>query len=190
MPRTSRTPYAILGALSQGPMSGYDVRQLFDREGMFFWNESYGQIYPILKRLHSKGHVEMKVEERAVGPERKLYSLTDEGRAELLRWLRQPATPHSTRDEYLLKLHFAQAERPSVALASIEKLRDDLEAAIERLSEERAVLQQDPPEPPERLYRDLTMRWAEIYHEARLKWCQEAIEQMQEAMGTSADANS
>ena len=188
MPRTSRTPYAILGALSQGSMSGYDVRQLFDREGMFFWNESYGQIYPMLKRLHSQGHVEMTVEEREVGPERKLYSLTDKGRAELTRWLRQPATPHSTRDEYLLKLHFAQADRPSVALASIEKLHDEVEAATERLSEERAELQELTPDQQERLYHDLTMRWAELYHEARIKWCREANDRMQEAMDTSPDA--
>ena len=52
------TPNALLGLLSLGPMSGYDIRQLIPRSIGYFWNESYGQIYPGLKRLAAAGLVE------------------------------------------------------------------------------------------------------------------------------------
>ena len=49
--RESRSRYAVLGALTIAPMSGYDLRAFFDQSVRFFWNESYGQIYPELRRL-------------------------------------------------------------------------------------------------------------------------------------------
>lgn len=53
----NRSRYAILGALTIRPMSGYDIRQFFAKSVSHFWDESYGQIYPILKGLHSEGLV-------------------------------------------------------------------------------------------------------------------------------------
>ena len=63
------TPNALLGLLSLGPMSGYDIRQLIPRSIGHFWSESYGQIYPGLKRLSAAGFVEKKTErqKRKVG---------------------------------------------------------------------------------------------------------------------------
>src|SRR6267378_1332508 len=43
------TPNALLGLLSLGSMSGYDIRQLISQSIGHFWSESYGQIYPGLK---------------------------------------------------------------------------------------------------------------------------------------------
>jgi DNA-binding PadR family transcriptional regulator len=37
--------------LSLRPMSGYDIRKTVQESIRFFWSESYGQIYPALKRL-------------------------------------------------------------------------------------------------------------------------------------------
>ncbi len=51
------TPNALLGLLSLEPMSGYDIRQMISRSIGYFWSESYGQIYPGLKRLAAEGLV-------------------------------------------------------------------------------------------------------------------------------------
>jgi PadR family transcriptional regulator, regulatory protein AphA len=50
--------YAILGMLSLRPMSGYDTRKTVQESIRFFWSESYGQIYPALKRLEAQKLVE------------------------------------------------------------------------------------------------------------------------------------
>ena len=87
--KTSRTLYAILGLLSKGSASGYDLKKELEKPRYHFWNESYGQIYPMLHRLHKEGWAELEVEHQDSGPDRKIYSLTDSGRAHLERWLRQ-----------------------------------------------------------------------------------------------------
>lgn len=175
MPRSSRTPYAVLGALSQGAKSGYDISRLFERASMFFWNESYGQIYPTLKRLKEKGMVTMERDEREVGPDRKVYTITDEGRQELERWLRQPASPHSMRDEYLLKLFFGQSERPSVALANLEKLADELEDTLKGLASDRELLEDVDVDAT---FQSIALDWSESYHKTKLDWCRQAIEKI------------
>src|SRR2546425_13082496 len=52
------TGRVVLGMLSLGKRTGYDIKQLVDVSTRFFWAASYGQIYPELKRLETQGLVE------------------------------------------------------------------------------------------------------------------------------------
>ena len=64
MTRPPQTEIAVLGALSTGPMSGYEVRRSITEVLGHFWHESYGQIYPSLAALERAGSV------RRTGPGR------------------------------------------------------------------------------------------------------------------------
>jgi DNA-binding PadR family transcriptional regulator len=55
--KKGKTRFAVLGILSYGPMSGYDIKKFYEKNVAGFWSESYGQIYPILKRLAEEGHL-------------------------------------------------------------------------------------------------------------------------------------
>ena len=58
--RSSSSQEVLLGLLTVEPMSGYDLGQSIRTSIGFFWNESYGQIYPTLKRLAAAGLVTAK----------------------------------------------------------------------------------------------------------------------------------
>src|SRR3989442_14232086 len=85
--RENTSRYAILGVLSRRAMSGYDVKKLIERSIAHFWNESYGQIYPILNRLAAEGLAERRRGRPRGRPERHGYSPTPKGPPELQRWL-------------------------------------------------------------------------------------------------------
>jgi len=54
----NRTAYTILGMLSIEPnlsASGYEIRKAIESTVGYFWGESFGQIYPTLKRLAAEG---------------------------------------------------------------------------------------------------------------------------------------
>lgn len=51
MDKKNKTGYVILGLLSDRSISGYGIKKLRERRFHHFWSESYGQIYPELKRL-------------------------------------------------------------------------------------------------------------------------------------------
>src|SRR5437868_15510344 len=93
--------------LTLKPMSGYDIRATIAESIAYFWTESYGQIYPTLKRL-AKDKLVTRRGELARGRQRNVYSITDAGREALAEWLRRPAEARPPRNELLFKLFFAR----------------------------------------------------------------------------------
>src|SRR5688500_841211 len=109
----SPTAYVVLGMLRLGKRNGYEIKQLADQSTRFFWNASYGQIYPELKKLEEAGLVR-GFEDPQGGRQRRAYELTPEGGDVLDEWLRSPApTANEMRDEALLRMFFADSLEPA-----------------------------------------------------------------------------
>lgn len=130
--REKTTPYVLLGALAaQGPMTGYDLRQWVSTAIGHFWSESFGQIYPELKRLAEDGLVSP-----SDGVEgRKPHRITPSGRAALGAWLERQPQPETARSELLLKLYFGR-------YLGTQTARDLLTGARDRAAERCAALEQ------------------------------------------------
>ncbi len=54
---------------------------------------AYGQVYSTLGRLLRDGLVEVSEQQPGDGPERTVYALTEEGRAQLTSWVMEPEPP-------------------------------------------------------------------------------------------------
>lgn len=121
----SKTGYVLLGLLSEEHLSGYEIKKIIDTRLSFFWNESFGQIYPELKRLAAEGLIAVSGESAgAEGSNSKQsikYHITGPGRLELAEWLKTPVEKESVRYELLLKLYFSNS---SSAAAMLEHLRE------------------------------------------------------------------
>ena len=99
--------YGILGLLAfWGPLSGYDIKRLFDHMLAAMWGAAHSQIYKELRRMEELGWVDMRREEQDARPDRKVYSMTDKGRVALHKWQAQPPDVFQMRDELLLKVLF------------------------------------------------------------------------------------
>jgi DNA-binding PadR family transcriptional regulator len=97
-------------------LSGYDIRKAIESSVGYFWSESYGQIYPALKRLTTEGLITPSRSNSKPRQRRQEYSLTDAGRASLQAWLAQPFQNDPPRNEFLLKLFFGREAPPSVCI--------------------------------------------------------------------------
>jgi len=86
-------PHAVLGLLQQEPRHGYDLKRLMDRYFAPDRPIAFAQIYATLGRLEASGRVRLSSVERAEGPDRRRYAITDEGRTELDRWISTPLAP-------------------------------------------------------------------------------------------------
>ena len=105
--------YGVLGLLAfWGPLSGYDMKRLFDHVLSPMWGAAQSQIYKELRRMKELGWVEMVREEQEARPDRKMYSMTEQGRAALRRWQAQPPEVFQLRDELLLKVLFGTFAAP------------------------------------------------------------------------------
>ena len=117
--------YGILGLLAfWGPMSGYDIKHVFDHTLAPMWGAAHSQIYKELRRMKELGWVDMEREEQEARPDRKVYSITDKGSSALRQWQAQPADVFQLRDELLLKVLFGTFAAPG-------DLAQNLRVAIE-----------------------------------------------------------
>jgi PadR family transcriptional regulator, regulatory protein AphA len=131
----SPTAYVILGTLGWRPMSGYEIKSIVDKSTRFFWAASYGQIYPELRRLAAAGLIEGKASPQG-GRRRNVYRLTSAGRKELRAWLDADPEIFELRDEGLLKLFFADADRGGEsAPGTLEGKRRTHERIVQQLKE-------------------------------------------------------
>ncbi len=129
----NNTSYVLLGFLEKHPHSGYDIKQIADHSTRFFWQISYGQIYPELRRLAEQGLVEQEPGSRG-GRTRHVYRITDAGRKALRSWL---ADLHDAgfemRDELLLKLFFSDSTSREAKREIVDRMVRRERATIEQL---------------------------------------------------------
>src|SRR5262249_29320973 len=133
----------ILGLLSLGPRSGYEIKSTVDRSTRYFWAASYGQIYPELRRLEGEGLIEGEDAPNGARP-RRVFRLTDTGRRELEAWLLGRDVTVELRDESLLRLFFADALPREQALNLLEGRRLGFERVHAQLRELDALPGDDP----------------------------------------------
>lgn len=166
----NRTTYAILGLLTQGPKSGYDIKREAETTISHFWKESFGHIYPVLRRLHEAGWVDRTTEAQTGKPDRHVYHITPAGRAALQSWLREPVEPVVTRNELLLKLFFGEQVEPFVIRAHIATYRQHHEALLAGYQARHADVETDPA----KQFKRLTLLAGIHYCESVIAWCDEA----------------
>ncbi len=96
--------YALLGILARGSLSGYDLARNLQMPVGYFWQANHSHIYPELARLEAEGLVRHEVVLQEQRPSKKIYTLTDTGRATLQQWVSTPGEIATPRDELLLKI--------------------------------------------------------------------------------------
>ncbi len=101
--------HTILGLLANGPRHGYELKAAFERELAPAGPLNFGQVYTTLDRLERDDLVTPEVVAQHKQPDKKVYALTDAGRAELQEWLSTPSKHDlDLRNETFLKLMLAR----------------------------------------------------------------------------------
>lgn len=102
--------HGILGFLDMTPLSGYDIKKLFDMSASYFWPADQNQIYRTLKRLTEEGFLELMECRKGETVARKVYIITEKGRKSLRRYIKENSIgDFISRDAYLLQMFFSGA---------------------------------------------------------------------------------
>lgn len=174
--------FAILGLLRRKSLHGYRLKVRLERDFGHMWTINFGQVYQTLGRLHADGLVTMKVEEQDVAPNRKQYTITEEGQRAFTEWLlNSPGGNPVMRDPFLLRFAFLGM--------------DDAERAIEMIDEQiiayRATLRLRRQEQPKRerlsVYTGLLVELGVRSNELMLEWLARAREELVAARGRVAE---
>lgn len=103
-----QTTQLCLAALQFGEASGYDIKFLFERAFRHFQRSSFGSIYPALNQLAESGLVECRCESQSGRPDKKTYSLTEEGQKEFLEIINTTPPRDSYQSDFLVLILFSR----------------------------------------------------------------------------------
>jgi DNA-binding PadR family transcriptional regulator len=174
------TEAALLGLLTRGEMSGYDIQHAAETSGGFFWSPAKSRIYAVLPRLVTRGFATSRSVVQAPRPTKQLYRITRAGRDALQRWLEEPPTMEPERAPLLLKIYFGELLEPEVLISHVRKLRAEADALIERLG----ALDQSPAGAS--LFADLTIRHGLEWAQAMSRWAAGAEQEIEARLAVPA----
>jgi len=172
--RENRTRYVVLGMLTTGDLTGYGLRQRIAGSVGHFWRESYGQLYPTLRRLAAEGLVEASATEGRPGRAGAVYRLTEAGRAALARWVAQPPVLEPERNEVLLKVFFAGAAPPEATARNLAVVGAELRAQRAALEEIARSMDASPHAHPDAPFWRLTLEFGLEFTRMALAWLDRA----------------
>ncbi len=178
-------PHAILGLLTYSPMTGYDLKQIFDTSINHFWSAQQSQIYRELAALESKGFVEFHIEPQEGRPDRKVYSIIAAGEKELQDWLEgfPQVLTAPIREELLVRIFFASRLPLAELKFQLQRfLREqhELLASYGEVDRKIGGYTEIPCHPDESFFWRLTLERGIVRSKAEICWAEECIREIEE----------
>lgn len=185
--------FAILGILTYFPMDGYYLKKVFDKSINYIWTANLSQIYRELASLEKKGYVTSSIKPQEDRPDKKVYSITEEGRKAFEEWLVDfPESLISPkRDEFMLRMLFGskigkaemkrQFERFIEQREKDKKTFEELKEYFEQMVrfkgvDEKTIKEMEKDEP----YWRFTTKRAQMTNELLIRWAKECIKELED----------
>lgn len=170
--------YIILGFLFSCEMSGYDLKQWMTTSTSYFFDASYGSIYPALKRLEEKGLIHSR--EIVEGSKfKKMYSVNKNGKAVFMKWLQEPISFAKARQDHLVKIFFYELLPKEKATANLKILIEEVEPVLKLLASQKDEVARKF-DVTQYYYRYSTMEYGVEYYQFVINWCNNLIHKMEE----------
>jgi DNA-binding PadR family transcriptional regulator len=168
--------HAIMTALLEDDLSGYELAKSFDSSLGFFWRASHQQIYQDLRKLSDKVWITGTTVAQEGKPSKIVYALTDAGRLGLDAWVLGPSRTQEGKDDLLVKLYNLSLDNAAHLANELERRREEV---MGRLYLYERIRRRHYGEPAE-----LSIRRKGVYlalnagisqGEQFLAWCDEAL---------------
>lgn len=186
--KKSKTSYVILGLLNEENLSGYEIKRIVDERLSFFWNESFGQIYPELKRLTSEGLIAVCTDVRPMHSKQSTkYEITGPGRLELQEWLKAPVEKELIRFEILLKLYFSNTNSSATMLEHVKEFQTNHLRQQHLFKQFEAQLKQNIDVHSNHNQILMVLSFGQKMWEAYASWCEETIHLLEQDITAQED---
>jgi DNA-binding PadR family transcriptional regulator len=170
--------FALLGMLSICPGSGYDIRKLVQSSIGYFWSESYGRIYPLLKKLAKEGLIRPERQQGKSGRARQSYAITKKGMEVLRQWLEKSPRVEPNRSELLLKLFFSGLVPAEVSSAHVLERKQVEERNLASYDKVEESLTKNHARSPALPYWLATVSYGRHRSRAIVAWCNETLDNL------------
>jgi len=173
--------YGLLGLLSYGDQSGYDLNKTFESSLNHFWNTQTSQIYKELNAMEKDKWLTSKIVYQDDKPNRKVYSITSLGLEELHKWLNKDFVEREMRirNTFLIKVFFSGINNVDENIKMFERYRDACQKRLDSMENINENVDSHIGNEEERklaVYWKMTASYGEYYFKMCIDWANEMIE--------------
>jgi len=173
--RLSTTEYAVLGMLSWGEHSGYELKKIAEAGVGYLWTAAKSHVYAVLPRLVRDGYASSRRVTQASRPDKRLYRITKKGTAAFREWLEEPVEERGARSSFLLKLFFGDQMSKEALVGHVERRRAEAAAELAEYREiERRIKGVE-----ENYFGYVTLRWGLAQTRAWIRWADEILRELE-----------
>jgi len=169
--------HAIMTALLENDLSGYELARDFETSLGFFWQASHQQIYQELRKLAARGWLSKREVTQHGKPNKIVYGMTQAGRKELSAWVYHSSRVQAAKDDLLVKLYNLSPDNVAHLSAEISARREEMMRRLylyEKIRRRHYSLPETLPVRRRGVYLALAMGIGQ--GERFLAWCDEALD--------------
>jgi DNA-binding PadR family transcriptional regulator len=172
-------------------MTGYNLKKLFDKTLNNVWAASLSQIYRELTFLEKDALVTSEVHEQNDRPDRKVYTITDNGKQLFQSWLMQSpeAFVSPKRDEFMLRMFFGAGMGAGHAKEQLEQFALDRKRAMEEMEKDMLKFRNRPADllggsgisEQEKIYVRFIVKRALMTNRLLIGWAEECMKELEDS---------
>lgn len=176
--------YAILGLLSYDSMTGYDLKKMFDESINNFWAAGMSQIYRELGALEGKGYLTSVIRQQQDRPDKRIYSITEEGRAAFRKWITNfpEKLSKEKRDEFTLRIFFGSSLSNRQLLEQFRRFVQEKQRQLDEVKSlygmSEKYVEQLKLFNREEIYWRFVLRRAQLSLEMLMVWANECMDEL------------
>ena len=173
--------HGLLGLLTLRKSSGYDLSKLFQESLSYFWVANQSQIYRELDKMEEIGWVASSKVEQDARPNKRVYGITKEGNAELVRWLKDDSATELgvVRNPLLMKLFFSAKVDREHAISLLTNYRKVCVEAMEDIRAQAAEIGEVEETAAKPAYWLYATEYSIRQYDFQIKWIDETVARLE-----------
>ncbi len=175
---------AILGILSWKSSTGYELKKIFEDSSFMHWSGNNNQIYKALLQMEEEELVLSQVVHQDGSPSKKVYTITEDGLAELRQWLLSPPEAPEIKKTFLVQLAWSDLLSSQEVCELLSRYEDEIKMQwFMQQENKRRALHSPNRSPRERfLWERISENMISTY-EQELHWIRETRRKLLEQEG-------
>ncbi|BBI34039.1 PadR family transcriptional regulator [Cohnella abietis] len=130
------TQHVILGLLKKRSFTGYEMKNLFETVFSFFFDASFGTIYPALSKMEQLGYITKESIVQDKRPNKNVYTITPAGIKQFAEYMNSPVEKETVRSDFLMRMFFGEFAQEE---ASINWIKEAIASDSEDLEKLEAM---------------------------------------------------
>lgn len=176
--------HGLLGFLNYGSMTGYELAKAFDESISLLWKAQTSQIYRELNAMEKMGWLISSMEIQTDKPNKRIYSITESGKEELLNWLRQDDTADMlfVRSSFIMRLFFSSENGTQTNIELLQKFKLNIQKALEQMAHTDTSIDYYKEQVASKenvLYWGMTAEFGKAYFQMCYEWAESCISKLE-----------